>query len=606
MVSVTSQRILPGQQLSQSKKKVDGSAARQVESLSSDDESNGSSASSFFGENALYTESQNNDHASSKSTVSKKILDRFLKGSAGASSVKEAIELHKKIMESDDDSSSTGTDFGQVWGLPVGESHYTDNAPDNRSSTEGHNIDSDSDIGSGDDSSIEILNRSQQRPEIHSSPVGRGMNGRHLSGRQRRLEAARSKNSVTQFFGENGRGDISSTEDNGYSSDDMDIALSHAGVDGNDDYSGHDIFSVKETSRTVSKSSASVRTETEECDNDCVEASASSTDAQVPASQLRGNIPSGPRSAISTSEIQNIEAPSSNDIGVSNNTGTNCIGATETTQNDSGRLGGDTKASENQPTKKVSKQTKKTVQRKESTARSNSRKKVESILASGVFDNLFSNGKDFFAWARITDPNDFLRHSKDYAPRVNEWRKERKLPLFNDTKGYIQKLRKQIRDNMKSIASKSKKHSNHASTIGRKRLKAVSKSEKRREKKRRSIYPSMKDMPMEGNDFMTHMGIKNIEDIFKRNDLHQHVNEWRKEQKLPLLDNEYSCLATWRKWVRQNMKPSEDSVKETPPDEIDFSNCMKIVSSLSKRFLNGESGLPVYQFAVYDTLSTGT
>lgn len=112
---------------------------------------------------------------------------------------------------------------------------------------------------------------------------------------------------------------------------------------------------------------------------------------------------------------------------------------------------------------------------------------------------------------------------------------------------------------------------------------------------------------MKGGDFAKYVGIKDIYEVFKRNDLHKHVNAWRKKQKLPLVENERSRIAEWRKWIRENIEyqPIGTDNNETILEQINFSNCMKVIEPLSKRFLNRETGLPVYQFAVYDTLCKG-
>jgi hypothetical protein len=554
---------------------------------------------------------------SSNSTASKKIYEEFLKASAGAASVKEAVELHQMMMESDNDSSSTGSDFGQLWGLSKNEANDNfetsdnNNNPDYESSTEDHGIESESDVAS--DSSIEIV-------EI-VNPDGRrqrGMNARHLSGRQRRLEAARSKNTAIRLHGdeESSEGDDSSVEDNEKSSEDVDMEIIREDKDYNSVVLGASddvVTSSNEANPTNLKPTALMPTETEKFNDKTATTSAPSAEAQVSTSNLHNHASTELTNEKSISAIENIELGNKKTTEITSSTGMNGSNARLMLDNESRSPKVDTNSSVNH---EVSKEVKRMVARKGAAKKTTSKTRMKSNLntESGVFDNLFCNGKDFIAWAGISDPNEFLGHSKEYSQQVNLWRKERKLPLFNDTVGYIQKLRRQVRDNIKSIAARAKKRGRRSSAITGfpKPISTINKSKKRRKNKGKSIYPSMKDMPTDGGDFMNYMEIKNIRDIFKRNDSHKYVNEWRKKRKMPLVDNERSCVANWRKWIRQNTEHPADGIavdintKNNPPDEIDFSNCMKVVSSLSKRFLNSATGLPVYQFAVYDTLSTGT
>jgi hypothetical protein len=550
--------------------------------------------------------------------ASKQILDKFLKASAGAESVKKALELHQMMMESDEDSSSTGSDFGQLWGLGT----KRDNPEYDDSSTDDPSMD-DSESDTDSDSSIEILSPSSRQKSI-SSPVGRGMNGRHLSGRQRRLEAARSKNSAVRLYddGENSEGDDSSIDhddDNSYDdSDDVGVNMVIVGVVDKDVngavLSGDDSDDVLSGAQAdkAKKPGEPAPNESDGSNESGANTALSSTDLHV-----QNSISTDIASEETISESQNAKARDKSHTISRNSTVVNGIDANLMNNEKSILPEVNTKASLNQSNNNVPKEVQKTVAGRgkmaTKSALTTSKKakqvpKTKMTKESGVFDNLFCNGKDFFAWAGITDPHDFLRRSKEYAKQVNLWRKDRKQPPFTDTTGYITGLRKQVRDNMKTIAANAKKQGSRKSSDSKgdqKVLDAKEKSMKRRKKKRKSNYTLTKDLPNEGADFLKYMEIDNIEDIFKHKGLHKHINPWRKSRKLPPVNDEHSCIANWRKWIRQNMKQKPDT-KEDTPDEIDFSNCMKVVDSLSKRFLNSETGLPVYQFAVYDNLSTGT
>ena len=551
------------QQLKRRPKNRKRQRPKPTEIMSSDSESDENSSPSF----AKSKKQQNGQKVSNITTnaASKRILDKFLRKSAGADSVKEAIALHQRMMESDEDSSSTGSDFGQLWGLAnLSGGDNNSNNPQFDSSTDDNESDNESESSSG--SSIEILSN----PWGNFSPTI-GMNGRHLSGRQRRLEVARSKNSDSIQ-----RHETSSTEGNSSEDGDM-VTMLEDYDDGNIFFGQHD--DSPEPNRKTLNERATGRPESNTID----------ARAEVPASKLQKK---------ASTDVVARETPRSGiqDVQTASKTKAKTNGLSRPPQAEK------IEAGSNLPRAEINKMATK----RKVSAKSTVKKKKTKSKETGVFDNLFSNGKDFFAWAGITDPNDFLNNHKEYAEKVNSWRKDRNLPLFNDTDTYIRKLRVQVRDNMKHIKSRTAtKHSNV-----QKGLDANQKAKKRRKKNQKIIYPSMKDLPMEGGDFMKHMGIMDIQDIFEQRDLHKHVNQWRRKQNLPLVDNERSCVANWRKWIRQNMKYRATAVnvtaKDNTPDEIDFSKCMEVVESLSKRFLNRETGLPVYQFAVYDTLSTGT
>ena len=454
------------------------------------------------------------------SASAKKVLDKFLKESAKSHSENAAVELNNKMMESDEDSSSS--ESCEVWEVSPGTNRDL--------STDLENNGRNNECGISSDSSVEVIHSSRPQSQLRFSPVGRRMNGRHLSGRQRRLELARSRNNAIELYGDDSEDD-GSNNDNGDNSFNCFNSASGNKGEININSSDDDILSDNEANRTSSISRIHDPTETNDGDQK------SNAETQVLNSKPNN---------ISTTGL-----PRENSR-----------------------------------------------YRKQEFSQNTTKK---TMVRSIVFDNLYCNGKDFFAWAGINNPKDFLSHSKDYVNKVNVWRKERNMPLFGDAEGYIEKLRRQVRNNIKAIE-----------TGGEKGLDVTNRSQKRRKDKRKDIHYLLKDLPMEGGNFMEYMKINKIEDVFKHNGLHKHVNEWRRKQELPLVDDERACITNWQKWIRQNVKHQASGTtvctdtNEDPPDEIDFSNCMKVVSSLSKRFLNSETGLPVYQFAVYDNLSSGT
>ena len=460
-----------------------------------------------------------NNGRRSVSSKSKKIIDKFLAHTANGSSVQEAVALQREILESDSDSSSTGSDLGKIWGLTsVKQENGNDSGTD-----------------SSDDSSIEVLSHPP-------SPRPVGMNGRYLSGRQRRLEMARSKNSANRTNATA----ITSTEQSSDSSDDEVLFLA--------------------TRRKALESEEKDDRST----NDDV-----TTPATRPVTARKSTFPSKRK----LSEIETSQSSST---------------TYKTT---------DVPSVESKPPVAA------TIRNKSGTARKSTKNESKKAKAKEftVFDNLFSNGKDLLHWTGITDPHYFLDHHKEFVSEVNVWRKDRKLPLFNDPKEYIGTLRVQIKDNLQRIGTSATKKQPNRGTA-RKSLGPKKRTKQKRKKNQKTVYPLLEDLPMEGGEFVKYMGIEDIFEIFKRTDLHKHVNEWRKKQNLPLVENERSRVAKWRKWIRHNMKYQRVSVdnsnNDDPPEEIDFSNCMKVIEPLSKRFLSSETGLPVYQFAVYDTLCT--
>ncbi len=437
-----------------------------------------------------------------------RIWERYGKETANEESIQGRIAQHLRVMESEEDSLSTGSDFGVLWGhnRNGNNNHHQVNGDESNnsrnsgmSSGEIINIHS-----SDDDSSVQILSNPP-------SPIA-GMNGRKQSNRQRRLEAARSKNNNKN----NNNNEIVIYSDS--SEDDFPQTVSQANDNDNDNFSetisnannptiGAEVSKESRRSKTASKSSALIR-----------------NNSNGTKSSARGK-------------------------------------------------------------------------RKMTAVKSITKQPKESTTNSRIFANLFCNGKDFFAWANITDPYDFLKYHKAYANKVNLWRKERNLPLFTDTNEYISTLRTQIKENLKEMKASTSK--------------AKTKIAKKPKTNDNTIYPLLKDLPLDGGAFFKHMKISDVEEVFSTRGLHNHVNAWRQSQNLGPID-EKKCLQTWRQWIRKNVKDQAkprkeqddvDEDKDETPDEIDFSNCMEVVPELSKRFLNKLTGLPVYQFAVYDTFS---
>ena len=547
------------------------------------------------GHNTTTVASKSKD-CGSNSEASKKILDKFLKANANADSVKRALELHRMAMESEGDDSSTGSDFGRVWGI---SSKNTD-ANSNRSVS----MESSDD----DDSSIELVAASPRG--VLLTPGGGGPNGRHLSGRQRRLEAARSKNRGVPLFSENNEGhdDDSSIDDN-------------IGVDICDDGMDVDVAAREGTDK---RHEDGVENPGNGAGNGADNGVSSGDQEKGPASEPTEPKPTHTVEKVSKQECVTTATEPNNDGSVESSGQKPVSGGIESTPDTNGRnTSGVVRTTANgAPAPDESKLpqanaiAKQTNNESSNTAAKNpsvptTGRSSEPTIGSGVFDNLFCNGKDFLDYVGITDPDDFLHRCKELGPLVNAWRSERKLPLFTNTAGYLQNLRNQIRDNKKKIAARRKKRNtqkNNGSPSSRSRQSRANKLAKINLSE--VVYPDRKDIPMHGGAFMDYMGITDFEDFLTRKNLNLHLNAFREQRNLTTCKHTSCYVSRMRSWIRNHTvypQGMDNALGNNviAPEEIDFSNCMKLVGSLSKRFLNSKTGLPVYQFAVHDTLSQG-
>jgi hypothetical protein len=142
-------------------------------------------------------------------------------------------------------------------------------------------------------------------------------------------------------------------------------------------------------------------------------------------------------------------------------------------------------------------------------------------------------------------------------------------------------------------------------------------------KSKNKMHPSLKNLPMKGEDFMQSLGITNPEDFLQQKGLSKLVNPWRQKENFPAVKDPTWYISQWKKHIRErlgtnptekkimidgnyNKREDKNNYVSDGNNEDEFPNCMALVSALSKRFLNVETGLPVYQFAVYDTLSDGS
>jgi hypothetical protein len=497
---------------------------------------------------------------------------------------------NRVLYEDTDDSSSTSSNLRQFMRLKAGfssknysnsDTNETKIRPLSEITAYNNAVDT---LESDSDSSIEVVNAPRYRIDSQS-PGGR------LSGRQRRLEAARSKN----FGGVNKNNDTASSSI-------VDMIAFH-GDDTNtvtsSDKEKDEDRKVKETAENTSDRTLSISTAMSVSKN---QDTASAGTRKIDQSE---NADTKAREAISTGTLAVVSRKLTKErSGV--NIDNNII--------DDNGVGDGAMRDEDESNVAILNRTN-TDTSKEILNHTTTPTTSTISSTSGIFDNLYCNGKDFISWAEIDDPKDFLSRN-DLAQHVNSWRKIRNFPPFSDSAGFLSRLKSQVRDNMKSMCIEIPSIQDNAPTS--KQLVVVA-----HPSNKNKIHPSLKNLPMKGEDFMQSLGITNPESFLQQKGLSKFVNPWRQQVNLPAVKDPTWYISQWKKHIRQRQGTNPTEKKTVIDDnynkreeknnyvfdgnnEDEFPNCMALVSALSKRFLNIETGLPVYQFAVYDTLSVGS
>ncbi|MGK3733767.1 MAG: hypothetical protein ACI8RD_000019 [Bacillariaceae sp.] len=508
-------------------------------------------------------------------------------------SLKRNHDGSRVLYEDTDDSSSTSSNLRQFMRLDAGFSSKNYSNTDTNetkikplSEITAYNnavetLDSDS------DSSIEVVNAPRHRIDSQS-PGGR------LSGRQRRLEAARSKN----FDGVSKNSDTESSSI-------VDMIEFH-GDDTNtvtsSDKEKEEDRKAKEIAENTSDGTLSTSTVMSVSKN---QDAASAGTRKIDQSEYTDT---KAREATSTGTLAVVSRKLSKErSGV--NIDNNII--------DDNGVGDDTMRDEDESNLAILNRTNTADTFEEILDQTATPTTSTNSSTSGIFDNLYGNGKDFISWAKIDDPKDFLSRN-DLAQHVNSWRKIRNFPPFNDSTGFVSRLKSQVRDNMKSMSIEIPSIQDSVTTP--KQLVVVAHPTN---KSKNKMHPSLKNLPMKGEDFMQSLGITNPEDFLQQKGLSKLVNPWRQKENFPAVKDPTWYISQWKKHIRErlgtnptekkimidgnyNKREDKNNYVSDGNNEDEFPNCMALVSALSKRFLNVETGLPVYQFAVYDTLSDGS
>lgn len=505
-------------------------------------------------------------------------------------SLKRNRDGNRVLYEDTDDSSSTSSNLRQFMLLNAGfssksysntDTNETKNKPLSEITAYNNAVDT---LDSDSDSSIEVVNAPRHRFDSQS-PGGR------LSGRQRRLEAARSKNSD----GVNKNSDTASSiiaDMIAFHGDDNNTVTSS-------DREKDEDRKAKKTAENTSDRTLSISTAMSVSKN---QDTASAGTRKIDQSE---NADAKAREATPTENLAVVPRKLTKErSGV--NIDNNII--------DDNGVGDETMRDEDESNVAILNRT--NTDAFEEILNQTTTPTTSTISStSGIFDNLYCNGKDFISWAKIDDPKDFLSRN-DLAQHVNSWRKIRNLPPFGDSTGFLSRLKSQVRDNMKSMRIEIPSIQDNVPTS--EQLVVVA-----HPTNKNKIHPSLKNLPMKGEYFVQFLGITNPESFLQQKGLSKFVNSWRQQLNLPAVKDPTWYISVWKKNIRerQGTNPTEkktiiDDSNNKREDknnyvfdgnnEDEFPNCMALVSALSKRFLNVETGLPVYQFAVYDILSNGS
>ena len=505
-------------------------------------------------------------------------------------SLKRNHDGNRVLYEDTDDSSSTSSNLRQFMLLNAGfssksysntDTNETKNKPLSEITAYNNAVDT---LDSDSDSSIEVVNAPRHRFDSQS-PGGR------LSRRQRRLEAARSKNSD----GVNKNSDTASSSI-------ADMIAFH----------GNDTNTVTSSDREKDEDRKAKKT----AENTSDRTLSISTAMSVSKNQDTASAGTRKIDQSENADAKALEATPTENLAVVPRKLTKERSGVNIDNNiiDDNGVGDETMRDEDESNVAILNRT--NTDAFEEILNQTTTPTTSTISStSGIFDNLYCNGEDFISWAKIDDPKDFLSRN-DLAQHVNSWRKIRNLPPFSDSAGFLSRLKSQVRDNMKSMRIEIPSIQDNVPTS--EQLVVVA-----HPTNKNKIHPSLKNLPMKGEHFVQSLGITNPESFLQKKGLSKFVNSWRQQLNLPAVKDPTWYISVWKKNIRerQGTNPTEkktiidDSYNKREDknnyvfdgnNEDEFPNCMALVSALSKRFLNVETGLPVYQFAVYDILSNGS
>ena len=465
--------------------------------------------------------------------------------SSGLGLVKKNHDGHQTDNESDD-SGSDSSDFQQFLRLDAGFSH-SNRAESNTESIDVVDI-MDSDNES--DSSLEVLNAPYHGLNSPSPNTRERNQSSHMSGRQRRLEAARSKN----LNGANKCIDTMSSDNAGLITNDGDESNSvTSGSDKEED--------VDTKSKVIIQENLSV--------------TMLSTNATKPTSSTP------PSNFFESQKTNRFEL--SNDTISRNKSGSIVIEPIKAMEKKTGMV------------EKSNNVDRSEVMDVNQTINDEPVRVLDQKTIGKIFDNLYCNGKDFISWAKIDDPNEFLRRN-DMSQLVNSWRESRNLPPLIDSVGFLSRLKRQVHDNMNSMGIEISSSCSDKDPATKPTM------------IKRKLHPSLTNLPLNGENFIQSLEITDPEDFLERKNLGRLVNPWRHQLNLPVVSDPNHYVFQWKKAIRdrEGIQSSESfNGTNTNKREEDNSNCMTLVSALSKRFLSDETGLPVYQFGVYDKHTDG-
>jgi hypothetical protein len=218
-------------------------------------------------------------------------------------------------------------------------------------------------------------------------------------------------------------------------------------------------------------------------------------------------------------------------------------------------------------------------------------------VGSNILDNLTGYGTDFLRSRGITDPVVFMdTPTKDLSEHINKWRHSQNMDPVGDPLNLVHRWRMIVRQRIQEAEAENSAYAGDVSDLA----------------------SSNSDL-LQGlgwiTDFVAACGITTPEQLLATdtNELEKGINPWRKSQNMNYFADTRRETNKLKAVVRErleqagfplpasleaNLGMQQQIMVADADDDTLYDECMPLISSLSKRFINKETGLPVYEFAV--------
>ena len=224
--------------------------------------------------------------------------------------------------------------------------------------------------------------------------------------------------------------------------------------------------------------------------------------------------------------------------------------------------------------------------------------------SSNVLDNLTGYGTDFLHFCGITDPLVFLdTPTKDLSEGINEWRQSQDIEPVGDPLNLVHRWRMIVKQRIQEAEAENSAYAGDISDLA----------------------SSSSDL-LQGFGWMTSFvlacGITTPSQLLESDpkDLEKRMHSWRKGQNMIALADARRDINKMKAAIRERLEEAGFPLQNTleakvgmqqvlmvadTDDDTLSEKYMPLISLLSTRFLNEETGLPVYEFAVRAIESDG-